>query len=115
MIVKELVCEIQKKSIIYLARLFLRQEKGKPTTCTPSFSVIIRPKSGHPIKSKTFLGDPILLSGTHHDNGDSHNQIVATIIHRLHKDGPNISSVYVGKMFKGICDQAVLLVSKSNR
>lgn len=111
MIVKELVRKIQKESIVYLARLFLRQEKGKPTTCTPSFSVIMRPKNGQPIKSKTFLGDPILLSETH----DSHDQIVATIIHRLHKDGPNISSVYVGKMFKGICDQAVLLVSKSNR
>lgn len=108
---KEFVSEVQKQEVTYQAKLFLERRTGQVPTCTPFFLVVIHPKNGSPMKSKNFIGDPIPWSNNNFDQ----NQIIATIIHQIHKNGPNISSIYVSKMFYGIRKEAVSVVFSISR
>ena len=111
--IKEFTREIQKQGITYQAKLFLHRKNGQAPICIPFFSVTIHPKNGLPMKFKNFIGDPVFWDKN--SNDFSHDRIVATIVHQLHKKGPSISSIYIKKMFSGIHQEIVALVSSVSK
>lgn len=109
MIKKEFIREVKNKSVTYQASLLV-QINGRGPTCTPFFLVAVHPKNGSQTKLKNFVGDPIHWN----NNNFNCNEIISTIVHKIHKNGPSISKTYISKMFEMIYKEAVLFTRIQN-